>query len=129
MYICYILSSTDSLIPHTNQLPDAFKDFATNHAGGKGPSGVFFTHCHRDFLHAQWEILLDEDFLHAYKHGIVITCCDGIRRRFYPRIFTYSADYPEKYVHLYHLLLSCIINYIFKGSTCKYTKFGRLPMS
>ncbi|KAH7917228.1 hypothetical protein BV22DRAFT_1026772, partial [Leucogyrophana mollusca] len=24
------------------------------------------------------------------------TCCDGIQRRFYPRIFTYSADYPEK---------------------------------
>ncbi|KAL6298277.1 hypothetical protein BKA93DRAFT_710038, partial [Sparassis latifolia] len=29
-------------------------------------------------------------------HGIVITCCDGVQRRFYPRIFTYSADYPEK---------------------------------
>lgn len=25
-------------------------------------------------------------------------CPDGVERRFYPRIFSYSADYPEKYV-------------------------------
>jgi hypothetical protein len=31
-----------------------------------------------------WQQLLDDDFLEAYQHGI------------YPRIFTYSADYPEK---------------------------------
>ncbi len=37
-------------------------------------------------------------FLKAYEHGVVIACCDGITRRFYPRIFAYSADYPEKYV-------------------------------
>jgi hypothetical protein len=42
-------------------------------------------------------VLLDEEFLYAYEHGIVIKCCDGVTRRFYPRIFTYSADYPEKY--------------------------------
>ena len=35
---------------------------------------------------------------HKYVHGIVIKCCDGVLRRFYPRLFTYSADYPEKYV-------------------------------
>lgn len=49
-------------------------------------------------FHAQWDILLDEEFMNAYEHGMVIECCDGVRRRFYPRIFTYSADYPEKYV-------------------------------
>jgi Plavaka transposase len=47
-------------------------------------------------FHAQWAILLDEDFIHAYRHGIVVECLDGVMRRFYPRIFTYSADYPEK---------------------------------
>lgn len=36
--------------------------------------------------------------MEAYMHGIVITCCDGILRRFYPRIFIYAADYPEKWV-------------------------------
>jgi Plavaka transposase len=58
------------------------------------------THCHRELFHEQWNILLDSEFLEAYEHGIVILCCDGITRRFYPRIFTYSADYPEKYVNL-----------------------------
>jgi hypothetical protein len=40
--------------------------------------------------------MLDDEFLHAYEHGVVLECIDGIRRRVYPRIFTYSADYPEK---------------------------------
>jgi hypothetical protein len=79
------------------QLPDAFKDFAsTQTAGGKAPSAPFMTHCSREFMHEQWKILLDDDFLEAWEHGIVIMCWDGIKRRFYPRIFTYSADYPEK---------------------------------
>lgn len=59
-------------------------------------SNAFYTHCHRELLHAQWKILLDDEFMDAYQHGIVIACIDGIMRRFYPRIFTYSADYPEK---------------------------------
>jgi hypothetical protein len=29
---------------------------------------------------------------------VVVDCGDGIRRRVYFRIMTYSADYPEKYV-------------------------------
>ena len=62
------------------------------------PSKAFMTHCRREAMHAQWRILLDDEFLEAYKHGIVIQCCDGVNRRFYPRIFTYSADYPEKCV-------------------------------
>jgi hypothetical protein len=78
------------------QLPDAFKDFATRSTGGKTPSKAFMTHCRREVMHAQWKILLDDEFLEAYSHGIIIECCDGIKRRFYPRIFTYSADYPEK---------------------------------
>jgi hypothetical protein len=79
------------------QLPDDFKEFAsTQTAGGKAPSSAFMTHCHREFFHAQWMVLLDDEFMEAWKHGIVILCCDGIKRRFYPRIFVYSADYPEK---------------------------------
>ncbi|RDB25667.1 hypothetical protein Hypma_006970 [Hypsizygus marmoreus] len=56
-------------------LPDEFKDFA---------------------VHEQWRILLDDEFLHAYEHGLVVQCGDGITRCFYPRIFSYSADYEEK---------------------------------
>lgn len=61
------------------------------------------THCQREFLHTQWKELLDDEFLEAYEHGVVIGCCDGITRHFYLRIFAYSADYPEKCISV----LSC----------------------
>jgi hypothetical protein len=70
------------------------------------------THCARELYHAQWNILLDDAFVAAYTNGknssstmrralnisrgFVVCCADGIQRRIYPRIFTYSADYPEK---------------------------------
>jgi hypothetical protein len=43
-----------------------------------------------------WLLLLDENFMDAYVHGIRIACGDGATRRIFPRFFTYSADYPEK---------------------------------
>lgn len=49
-------------------------------------------------MHAQWKILLDDKFVHAYTHGFVAMCSDGVERRFYPRIFAYIADYPERRV-------------------------------
>lgn len=68
------------------------------HVGGKGLPSAFYTHCRREFMHEQWKIILDDEFVNSYKHGIVILCHDGELRRFYPRFFTYSADYPEKSV-------------------------------
>lgn len=79
------------------QLPDSFKDFATKHVG-RGPTRVFMTYCQREAFHTQLGLIFDDEFIEAYEHGIVICCCDGITRRFYPRVFTHSADYPEKYV-------------------------------
>ena len=67
----------------------------------KLPSGPLFMHCHRELFHAQWKDILDAKFLEAYKHGMVFACGDNIKRRLFPRIFTYSANYPEKYVHIY----------------------------
>jgi len=55
-------------------------------------------HCWQELMHAVWSKILDDDFIHAYTYGIVIKGVDGIERRVYPRLFTYSADYPEKYV-------------------------------
>jgi hypothetical protein len=78
------------------QLPDDFKDFVTFHTEGSNIGSAFLAHCGRELLHAQWKIILDDEFLQAYAHGVVITCSDGLQRRFYLRIFTYSADYPEK---------------------------------
>lgn len=63
---------------------------------GRGPSKALMTHCRRELMHAQLSVLLDDEFVEGYIHGVVITCPDGIERRFYPRIFTYSADYREK---------------------------------
>ena len=59
-------------------------------------------------MHGAWNIILDDDFVHACAFGIVLMCIDGIERRVYPRIFTYSADYPEKYGLLSITLLDFI---------------------
>jgi len=67
------------------------------------------THCQRELLHAQWDILLDDEFIRAYKHGIVVGCCNDIMWRFYPRIITYSGDYKEKYVTSLLLMMFILI--------------------
>lgn len=54
-------------------------------------------HCRRELIQAVWKYILDDDFVHAMIYGVVVTCYDGVKRRIYPRLFTYSADYPEKY--------------------------------
>ena len=63
---------------------------------GEGPPAEVLTHCRRELMHGVESIILDDAFVYAYHHGIVIECADGHTRRVYPRIFTYSADYPEK---------------------------------
>ncbi|KAG6905803.1 hypothetical protein DXG01_000659 [Tephrocybe rancida] len=79
------------------QLPDSFNDFADRWTGSKKVSSELIAHCKRELSHEQWRILLDNEFLEAYEHGIVLDWIgDGKRRRFYPRFMTYSADYPEK---------------------------------
>jgi hypothetical protein len=79
------------------QLPDSVKDIlSTLPRISKTGIAALQTHCRRDLFHACWNILLDAEFIHAYHHGIVLMCPDGILRRVFPRIFTYSADYPEK---------------------------------
>jgi hypothetical protein len=62
----------------------------------KSATAAVLTHCKRELMHAIWILLLDEEFMHAYVHGIVMECIDGILRRFFPQFFIYSADYPEK---------------------------------
>ncbi|TBU39749.1 hypothetical protein BD309DRAFT_1083226 [Dichomitus squalens] len=76
-------------------LPDALKDFymATY---GTSPSVDKLKFCKRELFQKIWLLLLDAEFMHTYEHGIVLTCGDGVVRRIFPRIFTYSADYPEK---------------------------------
>ena len=54
------------------------------------------THCKCELFHAVWKIILDDEFVEAYKNGIVIKCHDGVLCQVFPWIFTYLADYPEK---------------------------------
>jgi Plavaka transposase len=78
-------------------LPDSFQDFASSFFSKWGTQKKdLMTHCRRELMHGVWKFLLDDDFIHAYRYGMVIKCPDGIERRVYPRFFTYSADYPEK---------------------------------
>lgn len=82
-------------------MPDKIRD-SIQRALNKAPSQALLTHCRRELFHAAETVLLnDPEFQHAYKNGIVVKCIDGVVRRLFPRIFTYSADYPEKYVTLY----------------------------
>ena len=53
-------------------------------------------HVRREAFQEQWETLLDDEFIYAYEHGLVVDGADGTQRRFYPRILTYAADYPER---------------------------------
>jgi hypothetical protein len=86
------------------QLPDNVKDvFSSLPRISKSGMAALHAHCRRDLFHACWKHLLDAEFLHAYRHGIVLQCPDGILRRVFPRIFTYSADYPEKCAHFLQL--------------------------
>jgi hypothetical protein len=79
------------------QLPESLKDIlSTIHVKWSTQKKEILTHCRRELMHAVWTYLLDDDFKHAYIYGTVIMCADGIPRRVFPRIFTYSADYPEK---------------------------------
>ena len=77
-------------------MPDEIQEIIQR-ALNKAPSRALLTHCRRELFHAAHTVLLnDPEFQNAYKNGIVVKCIDGIVRRLFPRIFTYSADYPEK---------------------------------
>ncbi|KAJ3925142.1 MAG: hypothetical protein NXY57DRAFT_949196 [Lentinula lateritia] len=67
---------------------------------GTAPTDSVKTHLKRELHSEIWKLLLTPEFIDAYTNGIVVEGPDGILRRLYPRIFTYSADYPEKYIFL-----------------------------
>jgi hypothetical protein len=77
-------------------MPDSLEEFLSDFISTKSQKSSLFTHCRRELMHQVWCLMLDDEFLKAYQHGIILECADGIVRRIYPRIFTYSADYPEK---------------------------------
>ncbi|KAG9047246.1 hypothetical protein FS837_002719 [Tulasnella sp. UAMH 9824] len=96
---CKPRSRASHHVAYIPTLPENIQDFIRSQASGKSASAETLRHCKRELFHAVWAHLVqDPDFLNAYRHGIVIKCADGITRRIYPRLFTYSTDYPERHV-------------------------------
>ena len=52
------------------------------------------THLRRELMQEVWLILMDDDFMHVYMHGIELD--DDDQYLFFPRNLTDSNDYPEK---------------------------------
>ncbi|OSD02554.1 hypothetical protein PYCCODRAFT_1367089, partial [Trametes coccinea BRFM310] len=82
-------------VAYIPSLPDGLQDYYM-HVYGTAISNDVLTFCKRELMQRVWLLLLDDDFLEAYKNGILVKCGDGVTRRIFPRILTYSADYPEK---------------------------------
>ncbi|KAF7292067.1 hypothetical protein MIND_01232800 [Mycena indigotica] len=82
-------------IAYMPKLADDFFDWFKT-TTGEAPTLEMLTHCRRELFHTIWRLILDDKFMEACEHGIEILCPDNIWRRFYFRVFTYSADYPEK---------------------------------
>lgn len=102
-HLAYIPSvrtlNSQSVCSHTHipQLPDSFESWISGwHPRWDTQRSQLMAHSRRELVQAVWKFILDDDFIHAMWYGVVITCHDGVKRRIYPRIFTYSADYPEK---------------------------------
>ena len=105
---CQPTSGTTKHVAYIPSLPDSLQDHLKSfHQKWDTQHKDILTHCRRELMHGVWSFLLDEDFQHAYKHGIVVQGQDRIERRVYPRIFTYSADYPEK--SLFSFTSACIV--------------------
>ena len=45
---------------------------------GTTASQAILTHLKQELMHAIWELIFNNEFMEAYKHGIVIKCPDGI---------------------------------------------------
>lgn len=78
------------------KLPADLQERLRDVRDGRPVPKLLLTHLRRELIHEVWNTLLDDEFLQAWLNGIVICCADGITRRVFPRIFSYSADYPEK---------------------------------
>ena len=78
------------------QIPDSFHNFLSSVLQRPSHKKAVLTHCRQELMHQVWYLLLNNDFLEAYQHGMVLKCADGIVQCIYPHIFTYSADYKEK---------------------------------
>ncbi|KAJ3554423.1 hypothetical protein NM688_g3120 [Phlebia brevispora] len=82
-------------IAYAPTLPDTIQD-AYKETYGEAATGQVLRFCKVELTRAVWLLLLDDEFMYAYRHGRLEQCADGILRRMFPRLFAHSADYPER---------------------------------
>lgn len=63
---------------------------------GKLATSEMLTHLRRELIQAIWLLLLDDEFIHAYLHGLEMELFREILCLLFPRFLCHSADYPEK---------------------------------
>jgi hypothetical protein len=94
---CQPNSQATKHLTYIPPLPDSLQDeLKLFHQRWDTQHKDILAHCRWSLMHGVWKHLLDDEFLHAYKFGMIVRCQDGIERRIYPWICTYLADYPEK---------------------------------
>lgn len=107
-----------------SQLPDELQDYYRQ-VYEAAPTAETLRWLKSELMQQVWIKLLDDDFIDAYLHGVVVECADGVVRRMFPRFFTYSADYPEKCVPFpYHLYMLMSM----QSSPHRYQKSREVPM-
>ena len=74
-----------------DDLQEAYKSFF-----GVLATAPMLTHLRREVMQAVWLLILDNEFMHAYIHGIELEFIDDDPYIFLPRFFTNSNDYLEK---------------------------------
>lgn len=74
-------------------------------------------------------VLLQDDFLDAYKNGIEFVCNDGVTRHLFPRYMIYSADYPERQGFLSYICSFAKLMSHSQSSYRNHSKYWVLPMS
>ncbi|KAG9087929.1 hypothetical protein FRC06_002302 [Ceratobasidium sp. 370] len=77
---CKPTSNAYHPVAHIPTLPDKVKE-QIKAMHGKAPTKALLTHLRRELMHAVWVALLDDEFVEAWRTGVVILCAD--------------ADYPE----------------------------------
>ncbi|OSD06437.1 hypothetical protein PYCCODRAFT_1442622 [Trametes coccinea BRFM310] len=82
-------------------LPDSIQDWYTRVYMIAATAAVL-TFLKRELMQQVLLLLMDDRFMYAYVHGLVIFCGDDIQRRMFIRFILYAADYPEK------ILLACL---------------------
>jgi len=105
---CQPDSGATKHVAYIPTLPDSLQDqLKAFHEKWDTQQKDILTHCRQELIHGIWKFLLDDNFQHAYKYGIVVQGQDQIERHVYPRILTYSADYPKKLVFFFASSLCC----------------------